>query len=590
MRILSNHSFPGDEGHDLLCFNGKFHDWACYDNQRPSYFPEILKSMPAGWEPEIVLFKSPLYFAVPFGIEDCPYPTVLLLDDWFGGVDYLPDTFAKFDYIFSDKTSVAMLRRLGFSNVDYWPLFGFSPTLFHPMPGERRDYDVTFTGNFNVNVQGKRLPWLRWLAALDKKYSIRLFHQAWNEEYTRILNQSKIVFNHSIKGEMNQRAFEAPACGALLFMEEGNLEVRDFFEPGKECVLYNGENFEGLLAYYLAHDEQRAAIAQKGRERARNYSVPVLFDKLIDKVRDLGLIARRGRGGARTYGSFRQHSDFVQSSLSKFGRGESTVKNVPVLITQPGADSLVLNDCAVILMTYADDMRATCDAAELGKMISLPVSLLTTAESGMKGYLTPAFNRAQMFMATGNVSAAAEIFKRLFASATPETYDQCKGLAYPLHYGNPLRYEWSMALAGTMPDSVAMAQARHRLIRFFCAANLATIALGGENPSDEEAMHWYEEANGLVPDSPHVVLPLARLYLKRKHVRTREMCAAVLSVNPFCTDFWKEWIAYLSGEHFPDEAGKFAESCLLCLNRMQMATPDLIEEFEKRTAISRCPR
>jgi tetratricopeptide (TPR) repeat protein len=580
MRILSNHCFPGDQAHDVLCFSGKHNDYSYFDGQSPCYFLDILKKMPPGWEPDIIVFKSPLYFAVPYGIEDSPYPTVLLLDDWFGGVDYLPDTFAKFDYIFTDKTSVAMLSTLGFSNVGYWPLFAFPPSLFHLMPGEQRTYDVTFTGNFNVNVQGKRLPWLRRLAALDKKYNIRLFHHAWHEEYTRILNQSKIVFNHSIKREMNQRAFEAPACGALLFMEEDNLEVRDFFTPGKECVLFNDANFEELLIHYLTREDERVAIAQKGYERAQDFSVPRLFNGLVDKIQILGLRAGWGRSGKRIYSSLPQHRDFVQTSLAKFGRGESTVKNVAILISRPSIDSLVLNDCAVILMTYADDIKATGDPLDIGRIVSNALTMLTRAESGMPGFLTPLFNMAQMLVAAGKPQDAAEIFRRLFASAPLVSYEQCKGLVYPLQYSYPLRVEWSMAIAGVLPDPAAMAQARHRLIRFFCAANLAAIALGGERPSQDEAIYWYEQAYSLVPGNPHVLLPLARLYLAKNHGRTREMCAALLAVNPFCIDFWKEWAVHLIKDNCVDEARQFIGSCLLCLSRLQMATPEMIGEFE----------
>jgi tetratricopeptide (TPR) repeat protein len=581
MRILSNHSIPNDNDHEVLCFSGTFQDNAYFDSQRPCFFPDILNRMPAGWEPDIVLFKSPLYFAVPYGIEQSPYPTVLLLDDWFGGVDYLPDSFAKFDYIFTDKTSVALLRSLGFSNVDYWPLFAFSPLAFRLMPGERRVYDVTFTGNFNANVQAGRLPWLRRLTALDKKYSVRLFHQAWHEEYTQILNRSRIVFNHSIKSEMNQRAFEAPACGALLFMEEDNSEVLDFFAPGKECVLYNDRNFESLLDHYLSNEDERAAIARRGYERVQDFSTLRMFGGLIDKIKSLGLTAGRGRGGRRLrYAVMPEHGDFVQASLSKFGRGESTLKNATLLLSRPEADSLLLNDCAVILMTYADDMRTTLGNETHDSLAAQALALLSHALLRTPGHLTAEFNRAQVLLFTGRKSEAGEIYKRLIAAVVPDSYDSCKGLAYPLHYGYPLRYAWNMALTGTMPDSKAMAMKRHTLIRFFSATNLAAIAQERENPSDDEAMRWYEEANSLVPCDPQVTLALSRLYMRKKHPNAHGLAATVMSVNPFCVDFWKEWALYLAGEERSDDARQFIDSCLLCLSRLQSATPEIIEWFE----------
>jgi hypothetical protein len=581
MRILSNHSFPGDDAFDLMSFSGTFHDRAYYDSQKPCFFTDILAKMPAGWEPDFVLFKSPLYFAVPYGIEDSPYPTVLLLDDWFGGADYLPDTFAKFDYIFTDKTSVSMLRRLGFDNAGYGPLFAFDPSLFRLLPGVQRTYDVSFAGSVNVNVQGRRLPWLRRLAGIDKRYNVGIFHQAWQEEYVKLLNQSKIVFNRSIKGEMNQRAFEAAACGAMLFMEEENLEVRDFFVPGKECVLFNNDNFEELLDHYLTHDDERAEIAKKGYEKAQAYSMPVLFGTLMDKIQGMRLSAGQGRGHRQLYASIPEHRDFVQASLAKSGRGDSTVKNVSILISRPSVDGLVLNDCAVVLMSYADELTMLGDPFDRDKIVAQTLSLLTHAESRTPGFLTPVFNRAQMLLACGKTTDAADIFRRLFSSAAPASYELCKGLAYPLHYGYPLRYEWSMALTAALPDSAAMARNRHTLIRFFSAANLGTIALEREVPLDDEAIFWFEEAHSLVADNPHVVVPLARLFMKKKHARAHDLGKTALVVNPFHIDFWKEWALYLSDTNCIDEARSFIESCLLCLSRIQLATKEMIAEFEE---------
>ena len=35
-----------------------------------------------------------------------------------------------------------------------------------------------------------------------------------------IPDEAKIALNFGVRGEMNLRSFEAPACGALLFVEE----------------------------------------------------------------------------------------------------------------------------------------------------------------------------------------------------------------------------------------------------------------------------------------------------------------------------------------------------------------------------------
>jgi len=582
MKILSNFSLPGDDNHEIVCFSGKFHDHFYYDQQQPCYFPDVLNAMPKNWEPDFVLFKSPQYFAVPYGIEQCPFPTVLLLDDWFGGVDYLLDIFTKFDSILTDKTSVVMLRRMGFDNVEYWPLFVASPAQFHVLPDEKRIYDVTFTGNFNVNVQGDRLPWLKRVANLDKKYSVRLFHKAWHQEYTKVLNQSKIVFNRSIKGEMNQRAFEAISCGALLFMEEENLEIRDFFTPGTDCVLYNDDNFETLLEYYLSHEEERAEMARKGLAKSREFSFPLMFDKMVDAIAK-NLVANKKRITKTFYSCSLQCSDFIQTSLAMRGRGNSTVKNITMLISENKADPVFLNDCAVILMTYAEDLRRIGEANEYEKLSSNALALLSAA-SKTPNYITSEFNKGQMSFLIGNFQEAGDIFKRLLSIHSIDSYSQCKGLPFPLDYTLPLRFEWNMSISNALGDGKAMAQKRLDCIRFFSACGLGKISLCQHPPDLFAAQAWFEKASAIAPDNCAALVPLAQIYIQKKDPLALEIAQKVLKINPFDFAFWKEWALYLVQTGKQDAAERFVGSCLICLDRLQFATEEVKTVFQELVA------
>jgi hypothetical protein len=155
------------------------------------------------------------------------------------------------------------------------------------------------------------------------------------------------------------------------------------------------------------------------------------------------------------------------------------------------------------------------------------------------------------------------------------------GQVYPVHYGDPLRYSWNASIAGALSDSRAKAHNRHALIRFFSAKNLAMIGNDRDNPSDDEAIRWYEAANALSPGDPHVTLSLTRLYMRKKNNSSAsELSRTFLSVNPFCIDFWKEWAGYLIEAGLAADARLFVESCLLFLSRLQAATPETIREFE----------
>jgi spore maturation protein CgeB len=81
---------------------------------------------------------------------------------------------------------------------------------------------------------------------------------------TRVnLNTTSCQMNSAV----NQRVFDAAACGAFLLTDrQQDLEL--FFEPGRESVCYEspGEAAE-LAARYLGHDRERLAVAAAARAR-----------------------------------------------------------------------------------------------------------------------------------------------------------------------------------------------------------------------------------------------------------------------------------------------------------------------------------
>jgi hypothetical protein len=74
------------------------------------------------------------------------------------------------------------------------------------------------------------------------------------------------------------------AAGALLFQEEGNLEIGNCFEEGKEFVSYNEENLEERLEYYLDHEEERVRIAEAGKVKVREFTFENLWAKQLQLI------------------------------------------------------------------------------------------------------------------------------------------------------------------------------------------------------------------------------------------------------------------------------------------------------------------
>jgi len=153
MKVLSNFRLVHGADCELLCFDGRPAAQSTFDPRTLTTLPRILESLPPGWVPDVVLFKSPSYYPVPLDIEACPFPTVALLDDWFGSVDYLPDNLRRFDCVAGDRFSVSLLEKTGLDTAVYWPCFGFDPRKFRLLDNTERSLDVTFAGSFNVNIQ-----------------------------------------------------------------------------------------------------------------------------------------------------------------------------------------------------------------------------------------------------------------------------------------------------------------------------------------------------------------------------------------------------------------------------------------------------
>ncbi len=81
---------------------------------------------------------------------------------------------------------------------------------------------------------------------------------------------SAINFNctsKQMKGAVNQRVFDVPACEAFL-LTDYRIQIEHLFEPGKEVVCYHSpEEATDLIRYYLNNPDKRTIIAQAARKR-----------------------------------------------------------------------------------------------------------------------------------------------------------------------------------------------------------------------------------------------------------------------------------------------------------------------------------
>lgn len=246
---------------------------------RHESFDDLLRRLP--WEPELVVWYCLALMPLPAELYRCPYPTLAIVHDWHLNTQACLDWVEAFDYVVCDRAFLSILQQRGFQRADYWPCYSFDPVSHCLLPGVERDLDISFAGNLDYQYHRDRNPWLERLLGMSERHSVLLTDRYFGLRYTQLLNRSKIVFNRSIRSEMNMRAYEATACGALLFMERENLEIRDFLKDGESCVLYGDEDLEEKLDYYLAHPEERRRIATAGYLEIQKHSPAHQFARLI---------------------------------------------------------------------------------------------------------------------------------------------------------------------------------------------------------------------------------------------------------------------------------------------------------------------
>jgi spore maturation protein CgeB len=89
---------------------------------------------------------------------------------------------------------------------------------------------------------------------------------------TKIYNAARILLNlqsttYQIDG-VTCRPFEVAACGGFC-LSEPKKDLAAFFTPGEEMVTFeDAADLREKAAYYLAHEDERRAIAARARARA----------------------------------------------------------------------------------------------------------------------------------------------------------------------------------------------------------------------------------------------------------------------------------------------------------------------------------
>jgi len=247
-------------------------------------WPEVERLFPADWRPEFIALW-PAYRQVPDWVWKAPIPIVALAADWQVLWHQFRDQLRQADMILTDLPGVEALNSAGFDQARTMMLYGLDQRYQEtPLEEPNRDIDVLFVGNLHAAIQRERLPSLARVAQLSDRWNVRIAIGIFGDAYRDLTRRSRIVFNRSVRGECNMRAFEAPACGALLFQEAGNREIDQWLDAGTQYIGYTDVALMPLIEEFLADEPRRRRIAESARERVLAYSFDNLWRAAIEQL------------------------------------------------------------------------------------------------------------------------------------------------------------------------------------------------------------------------------------------------------------------------------------------------------------------
>ncbi len=205
---------------------------------------------------------------------------------------YYKKSLHLYDFLFTmNKWNVEELKAKGVKNVFHFNN-AFSTHVHHPVmvtEQERENYgaDVTFVGTY----EKQRVGLIRYLADHDiivkiwgwsrTAESSKMVHpkiilinrHVYDDEYAKVICSSKInlCFLRKVNRDtQTTRTFEIPAMGGFMLAERTADHLK-LFEEGKEASFFDSkEELLEMVRYYLKHDEERKAVAAKGRIRSLN--------------------------------------------------------------------------------------------------------------------------------------------------------------------------------------------------------------------------------------------------------------------------------------------------------------------------------
>lgn len=216
--------------------------------------------------------------------------TIYVCSDTHLGRDYRFNKARKFDYVFFNQLnaiaeyqaingmSLVQLDKNLFKDTKGGQVIGWLPHAAEPQAYPKieiiKKYDVGFIGHVQETPNYNGFTRVEALDRLFKEFPNFYYgsrHPAFPgvnlfEDAAKKFSLSKIVFNISIKDDINMRCMETLSTGSFL-LTNWIPTLGELFEDGKHLVTYKTlDEMVEKAHYYLEHEGEREKIAQAGYE------------------------------------------------------------------------------------------------------------------------------------------------------------------------------------------------------------------------------------------------------------------------------------------------------------------------------------
>ncbi|WP_320174320.1 glycosyltransferase [Maridesulfovibrio sp.] len=219
------------------------------------------------------------------GLDTLDCPTVFWATDPHLNIHWHNTYGRLFDQVLSTQQSLVPPFKLeGLSDVRWLPRFAFD--LASPPIAERKN-EIAFVGRLSDQRPGRK-----WMVDFIKSrvgdHSFPVEQSLSHSEMLALYQDTKIIPNESILGEVNFRLFEGTSCGSLLLTQDLGDEQASLFEPGREIDTYaDAAEFEEKLKLYLGNDHLIQKMGQAAHERVQSEHLPIhRVERILEYAKD----------------------------------------------------------------------------------------------------------------------------------------------------------------------------------------------------------------------------------------------------------------------------------------------------------------